>query len=161
MSVVIRPPTRAELHAVAPLAAKLVRMHHAFDPDRFMLLEPLEVGYEHYLAGELGDEDAVVLTAVRAAEPAGPFVGYAYGRIEPRDWNSLLDRSGWIHDLYVDEARRGEGVGTRLARAVIAALEAKGAARIVLSTAYKNEAAQRFFASLGFRATMLEMTRSR
>jgi ribosomal protein S18 acetylase RimI-like enzyme len=29
----------------------------------------------------------------------------------------------------------------------------------VLSTAEKNEAAQRFFASVGFRRTMIEMTR--
>jgi ribosomal protein S18 acetylase RimI-like enzyme len=157
MSVVIRTPTRAELHDVAPLAAKLVRMHHAFDPDRFMLLEPLEVGYEHYLAGELRSADAVILTAIEA----GAFVGYAYGRIEPRDWNSLLDRSGFIHDLYVDDAARGRGLGTLLAKRMIAALEAKGAPRIVLCTAHKNEAAQRFFASLGFRPTMLEMTRGR
>jgi ribosomal protein S18 acetylase RimI-like enzyme len=156
MPVVIRAPARAELHEVAPLAAKLVRMHHAFDPDRFMLLEPLEVGYEHYLASELRNEAAVVLAAVED----GSFVGYAYGRVEPRDWNSLLDRSGAIHDLYVDERARGRGVATLLTRELIARLEAKGAPRIVLHTACKNTAAQRFFDKLGFRPTMLEMTRS-
>jgi ribosomal protein S18 acetylase RimI-like enzyme len=39
------------------------------------------------------------------------------------------------------------------------ALEAKAAPRVVLSTAERNEAAQRLFARAGFRRTMIEMTR--
>ena len=35
----------------------------------------------------------------------------------------------------------------------------RGLAQIVLSTAERNETAQRFFAELGFRRTMAEMTR--
>ena len=42
---------------------------------------------------------------------------------------------------------------------VTAALEARGAPRCVLSTAEKNESAQRLFARAGFRRTMIEMTR--
>ena len=38
-------------------------------------------------------------------------------------------------------------------------LGARGAPRVVLSTAERNEAAQRLFARAGFRRTMLEMTR--
>jgi ribosomal protein S18 acetylase RimI-like enzyme len=33
-----------------------------------------------------------------------------------------------------------------------------GAPRVVLMTAAKNDAAQRFFESMGFRRTMIEMT---
>lgn len=43
--------------------------------------------------------------------------------------------------------------------AVLSALAAQGAPRTVLSTAARNEAAQRLFASFGFRPTMIEMTR--
>ena len=38
-------------------------------------------------------------------------------------------------------------------------LERRGAPRILLATAVENEPAQRLFASLGFRTTMVEMTR--
>jgi len=38
-------------------------------------------------------------------------------------------------------------------------LKALGAPRVVLMTAWQNEPARRFFARLGFRETMLEMTR--
>jgi len=43
--------------------------------------------------------------------------------------------------------------------ATLEALEAKGAPRVVLSTAERNESAQRLFARAGFRRTMIEMTR--
>ena len=36
---------------------------------------------------------------------------------------------------------------------------AMGAPRVVLSTAAKNEGAQKFFEAMGFRRTMIEMTR--
>ena len=48
----VRPATRADLPAVARLAAQLVRLHHGFDPQRFLCVEPLEPGYERFLAGE-------------------------------------------------------------------------------------------------------------
>jgi ribosomal protein S18 acetylase RimI-like enzyme len=156
-SIVLRVPTRAELHRVAPLAAELVRMHHAFDPQRFMCLEPLEVGYEHYFAGELRNPKAVILVA----EEQGAFVGYAYGRMEERDWNSLLDSCGALHDIYVVETARRRGVARRLVQELIARLEAMGAPRIVLGTAWRNVAAARFFEGFGFRRTMVEWTRER
>jgi ribosomal protein S18 acetylase RimI-like enzyme len=43
--------------------------------------------------------------------------------------------------------------------ATVVALEARGARQIVLSTATRNETAQRLFARAGFRPTMIEMTR--
>jgi len=43
----------------------------------------------------------------------------------------------------------------------IAELEQRGAPRVVLSTAERNESAQRLFARAGFRRTMIEMTRER
>jgi ribosomal protein S18 acetylase RimI-like enzyme len=86
-------------------------------------------------------------------------VGYAYGRLEERDWNALLDVHGGFHDLWVDEHARGGGAGRALAQALLERLSALGAPRIVLKTAAKNEAAQRLFAALGWRPTMLEMCR--
>jgi ribosomal protein S18 acetylase RimI-like enzyme len=43
--------------------------------------------------------------------------------------------------------------------AAVSALQARGARQVVLSTAEKNEAAQRLFDRAGFRRTMIEMTR--
>ncbi len=157
----VRPATRADLPAVARLAAKLVRLHHRFDPARFLCLEPLEPGYEHFLGHELEDDDAVIFVAAARGERGERVLGYAYGRLEPRDWNELLDACGKLHDLYVDEEARGHGAASALVEAVVARLEAKGAPRVLLLSATPNVAAQKLFARLGFRPTMVEMTRER
>src|SRR5579884_1595901 len=95
----IRPASQEDLPEVAALAARLVRQHHAFDAKRFMLQEPIEEGYRWWLGRELANGDAVVLVAVEG----GSVLGYAYGRLEERDWNALLDVHGALHDIYVDE----------------------------------------------------------
>jgi ribosomal protein S18 acetylase RimI-like enzyme len=149
----VRSATAADMPAIARLAARLVRQHHALDPERFMIFEPVEPSYERYLTGELNDPDAVVLAAVRGESVAG----YAYGRMEPRDWNALRDACGALHDIYVDEGVRRQGTARLLLEEMIRRLEAKGAPRVVLMTAWGNTAAQRLFESFGFRRTMVEM----
>jgi ribosomal protein S18 acetylase RimI-like enzyme len=156
---VVRPLARPDLAAVARLAAELVRWHHRVDPQRFMLVEPLEEGYSRFFGSELADPRAVLLCATR--EPAGDVVGYAYGRLEPRDWNMLLDAHGALHDVLVDESARGDGLGERLVREACRRLEALGAARVLLHTAVQNDGAQSLFTKVGFRKTMIEMTRER
>lgn len=141
--------------ALGRFGAALARQHHAFDPRRFMLPEGIEAGYRSWLLREARDSEAVVLVAVQGEAP----VGYAYGRLEARDWNLLLDACGGFHDLWVDETARRTGVGRLLAEALIRRLEALGAPRIVLMAAAQNASAQRLFTSLGWRATMVEMTR--
>ena len=101
---------------------------------------------------------AVVLLV---AETEGEVVGYVYGRLEGRDWNQLLDACGAIHDLWVEEPVRRDGVARLLIGAAIDELEGKGAPRVVLHTAVQNTIAQRLFEQLGFRRTMVEMTRER
>ena len=59
----------------------------------------------------------------------------------------------------VEPASRGQGVGHLLLDQMLDALTKRGAPRVLLSTAAKNERAQRLFARAGFRQTMIEMTR--
>lgn len=144
-----------DVPAAARLAASLVRQHHAFDPARFMLVEPVEEGYARFLRTQI-DRDGVVFLV---AELDGEIVGYLLGGLEGRDWMLLLDACGKIHDVYVDAAARGRGIGARLVEEAVSRLVAMGAPRVVLSTAWPNEVARGLFAKLGFRPTMVEMTR--
>jgi ribosomal protein S18 acetylase RimI-like enzyme len=156
----VRSATRADLPGVARLAAQLVRYHHALDPNRYLLVEePIEEGYAHFLGSELANPHAVVLAAELTASPG--IVGYAYGRLEPRDWNMLLEKHGALHDVLVAPEARGRGIGERLVREICARLEKLGAPRVLLHTAVQNEAAQALFERTGFRRTMVEMTRDR
>jgi ribosomal protein S18 acetylase RimI-like enzyme len=93
------------------------------------------------------------------AERDGKVLGYTYAAVEGNDYMSLRGPAGVLHDIVVDPGERGQGVGRLLLDATIAALRELGAPRVVLSTAERNEPAQRLFARAGFRRTMVEMTR--
>ena len=155
----VRAATSADIAAVSRLAAELVRYHHALDPSRFLLLEPIEKGYARFLASELKNPNVILLAAERAA--TGEIVGYAYGRLEPRDWNMLLEAHGALHDVLVTKEARKSGLGEALVKEMCDRLEALGAPRVVLHTAVQNEGAQALFEKIGFRRTMIEMTRDR
>jgi ribosomal protein S18 acetylase RimI-like enzyme len=131
-----------------------VRLHYAFDPRRFLLVDRVEDGYEHWFRRELKNASASIL----AAESSGEIIGYSYARLEERDWNQLLDEHAALHDVYVHEKARGSGVGLALVRATFEALREKGARLLVLHTAVQNESAQRLFRKAGFRESMLEMS---
>src|SRR4051812_9895617 len=106
-AITVRPAEGADLPLVARLAADLVRLHHAIDPHRFMLVQAIEAGYEACFKRELANPDAVIVLAEeRHRDGANAIVGYAYGRLEPRDWNSLLDACGALHDIFVEERSR-------------------------------------------------------
>lgn len=155
MPIVIRAASAQDEATLGKMGAALARQHHAFDEARFMLPDDVEAGYRWWLAKESKEKQAVVIVA----ELEGEVVGYAYGRLEATDWNALLDKHGGFHDLWVEERARCHSVGTLLAEELVRRLTALGAPRIVLKTASKNLPAQRLFARLGWRSTMVEMTR--
>jgi ribosomal protein S18 acetylase RimI-like enzyme len=105
----------------------------------------------------LGKPDVVVLVA----ELQGRVVGYAFGGIEGPDYMALRGPAGVVYDLVVDPTHRRSGIGSMLLERMVAALDRRGVPQIVLPTAEKNEAAQRLFARMGFRRTMIEMARGR
>jgi ribosomal protein S18 acetylase RimI-like enzyme len=66
-----------------------------------------------------------------------------------------------VHDINVDASARGRGAGRALMRAAIDWIWSRGRHQVVLLTKTRNEHAQRLFAAIGFRPTMIEMTLDR
>ena len=155
-AISIRRASRDDLPALGRLGALLLRAHYEFDRQRFMApgLDP-ESGYAWFLGTQLLEDDAVVLVAERAGE----VVGYVYAGLEPRSWKELRDAAGFVHDVAVMEPARRAGVARALVEAAVEWLRERGAPRVVLWTAERNAGAQQLFAGLGFRRTMIEMTR--
>jgi ribosomal protein S18 acetylase RimI-like enzyme len=155
-AVRVRGATTADLPGIGRLGALLVRAHHDYDPQRFIpATSRTSQGYASFLATQLDQPHVVVLVA----EQDGGVVGYTYGGIEEQDWMALRGPAGVLYDIVVDPAHRGKGIGRTLLDETLRQLEARGVPRVVLSTAEKNEEAQRLFAHAGFRRTMVEMTR--
>lgn len=153
---IVRACEEADLDQVSALAEKLVRFHAALDPGRYLQRENVREGYRWFLGNELEKRGEVVIAVLANGARIG---GYAYGRVQGRDWMRLLDAHAELHDVWVEDDVRSSGLATKLVEDCVSRLEALGAPRVVLSTAWSNDRARRFFEKLGFRPTMLEMTR--
>jgi ribosomal protein S18 acetylase RimI-like enzyme len=141
---------------MARMGARLVREHHRLDPARFFLpKEPIEGGYTWWLGKELVNPRASLLVATRR----GRVVGYVYGRIERRDWNTLRERCAVGVDLWVEPRARRAGAGRRLLEALVERFAERGEPRILLQVAAGNAVARELFAEMGFRETLVELAR--
>ena len=155
--VTVRPATAADQQALGRLGGALMRQHHAADARRFLQVEHPEAGYGRFLVSQLANPDSVVMVAERA----GAVVGYVYADVEPTNWMQLRGPCGVLQDVYVDESARRQGAGRALVRAAVEWIFSRGRSQVVLTTKTRNEHAQRLFAALGFRPTMVEMTLDR
>jgi GNAT superfamily N-acetyltransferase len=154
--VVIRAATSADLPVLGRLGALLMHAHYEFDPKRFLAPgNDAEEGYAWFLGTQLRNKDAAVFVADRDGE----VLGYVYAAVEPLSWKELRDECGFIHDIVVEERGRRSGLATALIERAIEWLRERGMPRVVLGTADRNHAAQCLFTALGFRRTMIEMTR--
>ena len=153
---VVRPATSADLPRLGRLGAMLVDEYHELDPRRFIKTrDRTPADYALFLVKQLEKPDVVVLVA----DDNGDVIGYSYGTVEGYDYMSLRGPAGVVQEIVVDPEFRNRGVGRLLLDATLAALEAQGVPRVVLSTAEGGEAARRLFEHAGFRRTMIEMTR--
>ena len=150
----IRPAVPADRDALGRYGAALMRQHHASDPLRFLIVDHPETGYGRFLVSQLDDDE----TFVRVADLDGEVVGYVFGSLEPVSWKDLRGPCGYVHDVYVDARARKQGAGRALLAAAIDWFRARGRTQVVLMSKAGNATAQRLFASIGFRPTMVEMT---
>jgi GNAT superfamily N-acetyltransferase len=90
------------------------------------------------LGRQLEEPNVVALVAERDGE----VIGYTYAGVEGHDYRALRGPAGVLHDVVVDPAHRGHGIGRMLLDATLAALA-------VLSTAEQNESAKRLLLARG------------
>jgi ribosomal protein S18 acetylase RimI-like enzyme len=153
---IVRRATSDDLPSIGRLGVLLLEEHYAFDSRRFLAPgQWTPADYASFIGAQIDDAKSTVLVA----DDNGDVIGYAYAVLAGYDYMALRGPAGILHDLIVAPRHRGHGVGRLLMDAALADLKSRGAPRVVLSAAERNEPAQRFFASLGFRRTMIEMTR--
>jgi len=75
-------------------------------------------------------------------------LGHAYLYILSND---LHDRPfGFLEDVFVDESCRGEGIGSRLVRAVIEEAKARGCYKLIATSRFSRRHVHAFYRRLGF-----------
>ena len=156
MHNLIRRAQETDLPTLGKLGTLLAQTHFDFDSRRFRLgAAASPEGYAQFLRGQMKHVDA----AIFVAERDGVVIGYVYAELEPLSWKELREAAGFIHDLAVDVTHRRSGAGAALMEAASDWLRERGAPRVILWTAQQNSAAQQLFSRLGFKETMIEMTR--
>jgi len=157
MSFHIRDARQEDLQAVGQLAGRLVRMHHDYDPARWMLADGVEAGYARFFAGQLGNPNTIILVAEDEAN--GEIVGYTYAGLEERSWADLRDACGRLHDVFILERARRQGLARAMLLACVQRLTALGAPLAVTTTAWQNQTSQALLRSIGFRPAVLELVK--
>ncbi len=151
--MMIRPATASDVPNVLPLVRAICELHEQWDKARFKTIEHPERMYESWLSDRANDERSVFLVA----EHEQQVVGYIVCTIEKEIPIYWMPESGWVHDLWVDETYRNEGLATQMTMLAIERFKELGIKQIRLQTAAANEIARKLFESCGFRVATVEM----
>jgi ribosomal protein S18 acetylase RimI-like enzyme len=149
----IRKATVEDVPKVLPLVSAICRLHEAWDAARFKMVDRPELRYENWLKSRATDERSVFLVA----EHEGRIVGYVVCTIEQAIGIYAVREHGWVHDLWIDESYRNEGLGRQMTMLVVERFKELGVSQIRLETAAANEIGRKLFASCGFRVSTIEM----
>ena len=150
----IRPATADDVPAVLPMVAKVCAFHQKLDPAKYGFRARPERMYDDWLVNRAADRRSVFLVADRAA---GKLAGFLVGTVEPELGIYRLKEFGFIHDLWVEEKYRNEGVARQMVTLAVERFRDIGVKQVRLDAAYGNEPARNLFAACGFRPGIVEM----
>jgi ribosomal protein S18 acetylase RimI-like enzyme len=150
----IRPATKEDVPAVCRMVDKLARLHEGWDPVRYDYRANVGEMYGQWLAARAIDGQSVFLVAEREANV---LAGFVVGTLDKPIPIYRIARFGFIHDLWLEEAYRNEGIARQMTMLAMEKFRAMGATQVRLETAVANEAARKLFESCGFAVSTMEM----
>ena len=162
----IRPATPDDVPAVLPMVRAVCAFHERLDPAKYGFRgDPGEM-YDDWLRRRTRDRKSVFLVAdagpaetVEGADVLWPrkLVGFVVGTLTDEIPIYRVERFGFLHDLWVDERYRNEGIGRQLVTEAVARFREMGVPQVRLDTADANEPARALFRACGFRPSIVEM----
>ena len=150
----IRPATPADVPAVLPMVARLCALHRSWDRAKYDFLPGVERMYDEWLTAKTADARAVFLLADRPGR--GP-VAFLIGTVEREIPIYRLREFGFVHDLWVEEGYRNEGLARAMVMTAVERFRDIGVRQVRCDTAAPNDAARKLFAACGFRPSTTEM----
>ena len=143
----VRSAQRADLPAVAALWVALIESHAALDPV-FALRAGAPAALEAELRRTFEDAD----TALFVADADGCVAGFCAAHFERSPPLARESCRAEITELVVEPTARRRGLGRALAHAAFAWARERGASRVEVRVAARNDAGQAFWRRLGFGA---------
>ena len=154
-----RPATVDDVPGVLPMVTQIAALHERWDPAKYGFIENPAERYRKWLTNRATDPRAVFLVAEREATGDQPakLAGFLIGTVEQEIPVYRVKEYGFIHDVWVEEEYRHEGVGRQLVTLALERFGQIGVPQVRLDTAAINEAARALFARCGFRISIIEM----
>jgi ribosomal protein S18 acetylase RimI-like enzyme len=149
----IRTASVADIPGILPMVAKICALHEAWDPAKYGFLPHPEERYRRWLTARASDERSVFIVAEREDR----LIAFLIGEVEEEIPIYRVKEFGFIHDLWVEEEYRHEGIARQMVMLAIERFKSAGVQQIRLDTAAENEPARKLFASCGFRLSTMEM----
>lgn len=154
----IRPATPGDVPLVLPMVAAECDFHERLDPAKYgFRANPSEM-YRGWLCARAEDSRSVFLVADATVASQPPrLAGFLIGTVEREIPIYRLTEFGFIHDLWVDQSYRHEGVARQLVTLAIERFTQIGVKQIRLDVVAANDPARALFTRCGFRPSVTEM----
>lgn len=151
--ITVRPAVRDDIPAIGRLLYEVHKVHSDVRPDLF------KAGARKYTDAQLEDILADAETPVFVAERGGEVAGYAFCifRQFPPESSMTDVRTLYIDDLCVEQAFRGEQIGSRLYAFVLDYAKRCGCYNVTLNVWADNAGALRFYEKIGMRVQKIGM----
>lgn len=153
----IRPATPQDVPAVLPMVARVCAFHEKLDPAKYGFRADPAKMYDRWLVGRSTDPRSVFLVADAGRGGDSKLVAFLVGTVEAEIPVYRLKSFGFIHDLWVEEDYRNEGIARQMVTLAVERFGEIGVKQVRLDTAYANDAARGLFAACGFRPSVVEM----
>jgi ribosomal protein S18 acetylase RimI-like enzyme len=153
----IRPAKPKDVPAVLPMVGKICAFHEKLDPAKYGFLDDPADMYRGWLGARARDPRSVFLVADAGASGRPKLVGFLIATVESEIPIYRLSEYGFVHDLWVEEDYRHEGVARQMVTLAVERFREIGVGQIRLDTAAANDAARGLFAACGFRPSTVEM----
>jgi ribosomal protein S18 acetylase RimI-like enzyme len=155
--MIVRPATIEDIAGVVPMVRKIAAFHQSLDTAKYTARNDVGDMYRSWLADRAGDSRSVFLMAGQDTGGQAALAGFLIATVEKEIPIYLLREFGLIHDLWVEEEYRNEGLARQMVTLAIERFTQIGVSQIRLHAAWANAPARTLFERCGFRPASVEM----
>ena len=155
--MLVRPASPEDVPSVLPMVERICAFHEQLDRAKYGFLPNPGGMYHNWLIDRATDARSVFLVADRDSDEAPGLAGFLVGTVEREIPIYRIERFGFIHDLWIEERYRNEGVARQMVSVALERFRQIGVPQVRLDVASLNEPARKLFAACGFRPSVVEM----